>query len=126
MIDWSLYPNFSRHEFDSPDLENSGDSMQEVTLDKIQRARTSYGKAIHVTRGYSTINHNNDIGGVKDSAHIKGHAVDISMSDSRERFILLMHLLKAGFTRIGVYNKHIHVDDDPNKDRNVLWVGTSK
>ncbi len=59
-------------------------------------------------------------------AHGKGLAVDIVCSNSRLRLKLLRALLEAGFHRLGVYDRHIHVDIDPSANRDVLWTGVSK
>lgn len=56
------------------------------------------------------------------SSHIKGLAVDIKANDSRTRFIVLKALIEAGFNRIGVAETFIHVDDDKDKDSEVVWV----
>ena len=126
MIDWSRYKNFSRHEFDSPDLEGSGDCMQQETINKLQAARTVYKRPIKISSGYRTKEHNDYIGGATSSAHVKGHAVDISCKIPSDRFRLILSLLQAGFTRLGIYDGHIHADDDPTKSPGVVWVGKSK
>lgn len=125
-MNWRNYPNFQPHEFDSPDLEGSGERMQESTLEKLQRARDAYKRPIRISSGYRTLAHNKSIGGAQNSSHVKGHAVDISCSVSSDRFRLFLCLIQAGFTRIGVYDGHIHADDDPTKAPQVLWVGKSK
>ena len=63
--------------------------------------------------------------GVSDSAHKKGKAVDIRARDSRTRFHVVSGLITAGFHRIGVYDKHVHVDSDDSKDSYVMWLGKS-
>ena len=57
-----------------------------------------------------------------NSSHIKGLAVDISVKDSRTRFIILDALIKVGFNRIGIADTFIHVDDDRNKACGVIWT----
>jgi len=56
------------------------------------------------------------------SSHIKGLAVDIKANDSRTRYTIVKSLIKAGFTRIGVADTFIHVDDDKDKVQNVIWT----
>ena len=63
--------------------------------------------------------------GVKDSAHLTGKAVDIRITDSVARFKIVRGLILAGFTRIGVYDKHAHADIDETKPQNVMWLGES-
>ena len=48
--------------------------------------------------------------------------MDIAITNSRRRFLLLEALLDAGFNRIGVSEDFIHVDMDPNKTPNALWT----
>jgi hypothetical protein len=64
--------------------------------------------------------------GVEDSAHIKGLAVDLACTLSRERFKILEALFWVGFHRIGVYDLHVHADIDISKPPEVCWWGKSK
>ena len=58
--------------------------------------------------------------------HGTGRAVDLECQNSSDRLKILKGLLFAGFTRIGLYSAHVHVDactsvfDFPEK---VLWLG---
>lgn len=63
--------------------------------------------------------------GVEASAHLSGKAVDIRVTDSEARFNIVRGLIMAGFTRIGVYNAHVHADIDESKPQQVLWIGIS-
>ena len=56
------------------------------------------------------------------SSHIKGLAVDISVKDSRQRFLVLDALIAVGFNRIGIAGTFIHVDLDLDKSQNVIWT----
>ena len=58
---------------------------------------------------------------VSDSAHLTGHAVDLACSDSPTRFAMIKALLDAGFTRMGIYSAHLHVDNDATKPPSVIW-----
>ncbi len=71
--------------------------------------------------------------GRKKSAHYKDkegkyHGVDIKCRDSRSRYLIVNAALKAGFTRIGIYDLHIHLDNAMGKgfDQYVVWVKKSK
>ncbi len=66
--------------------------------------------------------HNKKVGGKSTSSHLTGYAVDIATSSSKGRFKILQALVNSGFTRIGVANNFIHVDDDPSKPHDVVWV----
>lgn len=58
---------------------------------------------------------------VQDSAHLTGNAVDLYCSDSLERFLMIKSLLAVGFNRLGVYARHLHVDNSPTLPPNVFW-----
>jgi zinc D-Ala-D-Ala carboxypeptidase len=62
------------------------------------------------------------VGGVFNSSHKKGLAVDISTNGSDKKYIVLNALIKVGFTRFGIGNTFIHVDADKEKSQNVIWT----
>lgn len=64
--------------------------------------------------------------GTPDSAHVSGWAVDIRAHSSRARFLIIRALVSVGFTRLGIYSSHVHVDADPTKPEEVAWLGVSK
>jgi len=113
---------FNITEFDSPDQVGSGRVMKQNVLEMLDMARGKFDKAIHINSGYRTKEHNKKIGGKKDSAHLKGYAVDIHCNNSRDRYNLVNCLLDVGFNRIGIANTFIHVDADPDKDPDVIWI----
>lgn len=51
----------------------------------------------------------------------KGIAIDLQAKYSRQRFLIIRGLIEAGFTRIGIGENFIHVDDDKDKDQRVVW-----
>ena len=61
-----------------------------------------------------------------DSPHyatetIKSHGVDVLCNDSSKRYIIIKTALEVGFTRIGIGDGFIHLDDDPEKDPDVIF-----
>lgn len=58
-------------------------------------------------------------------AHPKGTGADIRCSGSSARFRIVSALIEAGFTRIGIYDRHIHVDVDESAPELVMWIGFS-
>ena len=78
-----------------------------------------------ITSGKRSDDHNEAVGGVKDSAHTRGLAVDLRCADGNTRYKMLNALFLAGFKRIGVYDKHLHVDIDKTLAPEVVWVGVS-
>ena len=113
---------FEYEEFDSPDIQGSGQLMDPKLLNMIDEARKIYGKPIHVTSGYRTEAHNRKVGGVDSSSHLKGLAIDVACVRSDDRFKMLSALLEVGFNRIGVAGTFIHVDIDKDKSQNVIWT----
>ena len=113
---------FNYEEFDSPDIQGSGQLMDPELLDMIDKAREIYGKPIRVNSGYRTEDHNRKVGGVDSSSHLKGLAIDVACIRSKDRFEMLTALIEVGFNRIGVASTFIHIDVDKNKSQNVIWT----
>lgn len=114
--------HFRISEFDSPDLEGSGVNMQPRTLQMLDNARTIAGIPFKINSGYRTKERNQHIGGSKYSSHCYGYAVDLHCTDSRSRWIIIDSLRQAGFNRFGIADTFIHTDNDPEKDKNVIWT----
>lgn len=97
---------------------------------KLQKARNIFGRPIIITSGGRTSGHNLAIGGVSNSSHLireDGYfcGADLRCRSDLDRFHLVNALLEAGFVRIGIYDRHIHVDTDGTKTQNVMWWGKS-
>ena len=114
--------HFKISEFDSPDEVGSGERMDADVLQMIDQARTIFGKPIRVNSGVRSVAQNDRIGRSKSSSHLKGYAIDVSCDNSADRFRLIEILLLVGFNRLGIAKTFIHVDNDPNKSKNVIWV----
>lgn len=94
---------------------------------KLDRARDLFGAPIVITCGYRTPEHNAEIGGVKDSAHTKGMAVDIKApADPFMREKLAWAFGAAGFRRVESAPKHFHVDIDSDKPTPCFFEGDDK
>jgi len=113
---------FKLSEFNSPDIESGGEKMDEDFLKKLDSARDIAQVAFVINSGYRTPYHNAKVGGKSNSSHLKGFAADIKCTDSRKRAIILMAVIAAGFNRIGIGKSFIHVDNDPDKPSNVVWL----
>lgn len=92
---------------------------------KLEQARHLAGVPFFITSGKRDVEANMAAGGVPDSSHIKGLAVDLAIDGSVNRFKIVKALFDAGFKRIGIYNLHAHVDIDGEKPQDVCWTGTS-
>lgn len=112
---------FDSKEFDSPDVEGSGEKMELYFIKKLTIAREANNKPMLITSGYRTKKHNIAVGGKENSAHLRGYASDIAVFNSNDRYRMVRALMLAGFKRIGVANGFIHCDCDPSLPQNVLW-----
>lgn len=114
---------FTFNEFDSPDKKGSGRRrMDKDFLIQLDTARTIAGIPFKITSGYRTKEHNEKVGGVAQSSHLKGLAADISITNSTNRFIVISALLEVGITRIGVGKNFLHCDCDKEKSQSVMWT----
>ena len=113
---------FNYSEFDSPDVQGSGQMMDKRLLKKLDKVREIVGEPIIITSGFRTPAHNESVNGVESSSHLKGLAVDIAIRHSRMRFKLISALFEVGINRIGIADNFIHIDIDPDKDENVIWT----
>lgn len=112
---------FSLSEFDCPSLPNSGKNMDINFINKLEQAREIAGIPFRITSGFRTAEHNEKVGGVKNSSHIKAVAADVAVGSGNERYIILNALIRAGFKRIGIAKTFIHCDTDADKN-NSVWV----
>lgn len=78
----------------------------------LDKARGIANTPFIITSGFRTPEHNKEVGGVENSSHIKGLAVDISVT-TKTRQNILRGLLNCGIpVFIEDCPKHIHVDID--------------
>ena len=98
------------------------DKMDKTFLLRLDEARERAWIPFVINSAYRTPEHNAKIGGKPNSSHLKGLAVDISVTNSRQRFIVLNDLLEVGFTRIGIADTFIHIDLDNEKSKEVIWT----
>lgn len=101
---------------------SEADGLSTKLLVFLQTIRYITGEPIYITSGLRP-------GDPK--AHGRGYAVDISDNQSGEpisstwRMKVLGAALMVGLTRIGDYDRHIHIDVDPTLPQDVLWHGVS-
>lgn len=97
----------------------------------LDRMRDMLGVAIVVTSGNRCAEWNKRQGGQPDSEHVNADGclgADVACANSALRWRMLDAARHAGFTRIGVYPKHLHVGvgDMPRFPPNVVWVGATR
>ena len=87
----------------------------------LDQAREIAGVPFIITSGLRTADQNRAVGGVSDSAHLKGLAVDLQCKNSNTRFKIVKSLLEVGFNRIEIAPLHIHTDIDNLKPKEVIF-----
>lgn len=97
-------------------------------VDRLDQARELAGFPFRITSGRRTPDQNTAAGGVGDSSHLAGLAVDLAApADPEPRERMLWALGRAGFRRVFTYTRHVHVDVDPAKAQDVCrFLGESK
>ena len=111
---------FDKTEFDHPE------KMHQETIAKLDVARGIARVPFRITSDWRD----------DSKAHRTGRGVDISCKanpddetgSSRMRWAIVNGLIRAGFTRIGVYDLHVHADDEGEEThpQQVLWIGKSQ
>ena len=127
-----ILQHFKLSEFDAKDangnkIPGTGGQMRASTLVKCEELREAYGKPLIVASGIRTPERNTQVGGVKNSSHLLGYAVDwkdIAPQPSEwdtELITFLDAAWAAGFRRFGIMETGIHTDDDPTKPSPAIW-----
>lgn len=86
--------------------------INERALDKLQALRDKLGRPITITSGYRSPEHNEAVGGARNSKHMEGIAFDCRM-DNHNPTEFMAAAQEVGFDAIGTYPKSgfIHIDD---------------
>jgi uncharacterized protein YcbK (DUF882 family) len=98
------------------------DLMSDDLLLKLDLAREIAGIPLHINSSWRDKATNERVGGAKNSAHLRGTAVDIACGNSSNRYKIIDALFTAGFTRIGVAKTFIHADVDEELPECVIWT----
>lgn len=102
---------------------NNMDPKLVALLDIIrEHAGPPPGTPLLITSGCRCRAHNKAEGGSPTSSHLTGHAVDIRAYSDATRFKIIASALLHGVNRIGIARTYIHLDNDPTKTPNVMWV----
>ena len=106
--------------------------MDERFMSKLIELRKKFNEPMIITSGYRHPAYNMTVGGTRNSAHIKGRAVDVSIT-GKEAYRLVRLAFDAGMTGIGVAQKgkdskrFIHIDDLENSNENPRpWIWSYK
>ena len=117
-------------EFDSPDLKGSGlKNMSMNFVERLDQARhLTNGVPFRITSGFRTPEYHANLKKrgyhtSPTSLHLEGLAADIATPDARSRYKIITSLLAIGFTRLGIGQGFVHVDQAPEtkKSQEVMW-----
>lgn len=120
MMDWSKIRYFKPEEF-ACRCGCGYDAINPQLVAALDMARKDAGIGFTVSSGCRCKDHNKRVGGVADSSHVHGYAVDIQVNNSAHRLRVVKALVRY-FDRIGIDKNFIHVDIDPNKPGPAMWV----
>lgn len=84
--------------------------MNPATIKRLDEAMLIAGIPFNITSSISCFD-----------AYLSSYSVDISCDSDSERYLILYGLLSAGFDRLGIYRRHIYVDDHPQSRSRVVW-----
>lgn len=88
----------------------------------LDKMRGECGFPFKITSGFRTPEQNAKAGGVNDSAHMVGEAVDIAITDSGKRMKIINSAFMNGIKRIGIASTFIHLDISKTLPGGVIWL----
>jgi hypothetical protein len=101
-----------------------------MLIDKLEELRAKVGLPLRVTSGPRCVWYNGKVGGVKNSAHLTGTAVDLACPNSFLRWQLLAATFRAPegapttpplFKRVGIGETFYHVDVSTKHPNMLVW-----
>jgi len=100
------------------------EDMDNDLLLMLTTARVAAGIPFILNSAFRCRTHNRNEGGLDNSAHLLGKAVDIVAVTPFQRFHILKGLLWAGFNRLIIYPKQgfIHADVDDSKHQEIISI----
>ncbi len=126
MLKWDEINHFNPKEFVHPEW------LLPAMAYMLDDLRREYGKPLIVSSSLREPLYNTSVGGVSDSSHMLNpetgfySGVDLTTPsnyiNSADRFRLVRFALWVGFTRVGLYKKHIHLDLETYLPQNVIWL----
>lgn len=97
------------------------EQMAPSLLTTLVQLRKLVGSPLVITSAIRCNAHNIRVQGAKTSAHLTGHAVDISCTSNHLRWQIVTRALELGVTRIGIYQRFVHIDVKPSAPQEVIW-----
>ncbi|MBR4077514.1 MAG: peptidoglycan-binding protein [Oscillospiraceae bacterium] len=119
---WNTVQYFGRHEFACKCGKCGGYPVepQEAFVRKLDAFRERVGEPVYINSGIRCPEHNEAVGGAKDSRHLYGDAADIRCDGKtpEQLYAIADEIFHDG--GVGLYDWGIHVDDRGHRAR---WVG---
>ena len=113
---------FSESEFRKASPSCSLQNMKQSTMDRFDLARQYAGIPFVFNSAYRSYEWERSKGRSGTGAHPLGQALDIRATTDSSRGRVLIGLIMAGFTRIGIARTYIHADDSLNHSQKVAWL----
>ena len=122
-IDWTRVKHFRRNEFKQPD------QVSPELIRRLDHVRALAKTKMTITSSFRHLKskalNKRTSAHQPDGKHIY-HGVDVRVTSSQARHRILKAVYEVGFARIGVYDKHIHLDVARKEfGQNVTWWGKS-
>lgn len=118
-MNWKYIRNFKKEEFEC----KCGCGLNNIDFELVNmldNARWLAKLPFVINSPCRCQEYNKKVGGVENSSHCKGLAVDIACDNVFNRFNIVSSLLEVGFKRILIYKTFIHVDIDLDKSYPII------
>lgn len=121
MADFTYIKNFKPEEFTNPLM------MNQTLVNMLDSLRTKFGQPIKINSSWRDPLHNAEVGGVADSSHLKGCAVDVEVLPGTYIYDLIALAIQVGFNGIGINKKtgtptgFVHLEYRPYIER-AVWT----
>lgn len=96
-------------------------SMSPRLVRMINEIEEQISDSLRITSAYRCEAYNSIVGGVPNSSHTLGLAVDIAVYGNTERYRIIKIAKRNGFKRIGISKNFIHLDIDHKKGDAIWW-----
>jgi len=101
--------------------KGNGDlNLNQELITRLEKLRSSLGRAIYITSGYRDPRYNRRVGGVRKSQHVLGRAADIVVK-GRSLGNIASRANEAGFRGIGIYHRNNFIHVDVRLGRTARW-----
>jgi len=114
------WPNFSPEEIACRGTGKVG--INPDAMDKLQALRTALGVPLMLNSAYRSPEHNRNVGGARNSFHMRAMAFDVSMAN-HDPAKFEAAALAVGFTGFGFYQRSnfMHIDTGPDRYWGERW-----